>query len=64
MDEKGEIVRGPMYYIERGLGWKWLAVLFALFGSIAAFGIGNMVQSNPLQKQFKQPLIFPPGLQV
>lgn len=35
-----------MYYIERGLGWKWLAVLFAIFGSVAAFGIGNMVQSN------------------
>lgn len=46
VDEKGEIAGGPMYYIERGLGWKWLAVLFALFGSIAAFGIGNMVQSN------------------
>jgi AGCS family alanine or glycine:cation symporter len=37
---------GPMYYIEKGLGWKWLAVLFAVFASIAAFGIGNMVQSN------------------
>ncbi len=37
---------GPMYYIEKGLGWKWLAVLFALFGSIAAFGIGSSVQSN------------------
>jgi AGCS family alanine or glycine:cation symporter len=28
------------------LGWKWLGVLFAIFASIAAFGIGNMVQSN------------------
>jgi AGCS family alanine or glycine:cation symporter len=37
---------GPMYYIEKGLGWKWLAILFALFGSIAAFGIGSSVQSN------------------
>ncbi|WP_108024721.1 alanine/glycine:cation symporter family protein [Melghirimyces profundicolus] len=45
-NEKGEISGGPMYYIERGLGWKWLAVLFALFGSFAAFGIGNMVQSH------------------
>jgi len=37
-----------MYYIKNGLGpkWKWLAFLFALFGTIAAFGIGNMVQSN------------------
>ncbi len=45
-DEKGEMVGGPMYYIERGLGCKWLAWLFAFFGSIAAFGIGNMVQAN------------------
>ncbi|EGL83230.1 amino acid carrier protein [Caldalkalibacillus thermarum TA2.A1] len=42
----GEMSGGPMYYIEKGLGWKWLAVLFAIFGSIAAFGIGNTVQSN------------------
>jgi alanine or glycine:cation symporter, AGCS family len=45
-DSKGEMCGGPMYYIERGLGWKWLGVLFAIFGAIAAFGIGNMVQSN------------------
>ncbi|MCM3654311.1 alanine/glycine:cation symporter family protein [Metabacillus litoralis] len=42
----GEMAGGPMYYIEKGLGWKWLAVLFALFGAIAAFGIGSTVQSN------------------
>jgi AGCS family alanine or glycine:cation symporter len=35
-----------MYYIERGLGWKWLAVCFAFLGSLAAFGIGSSVQSN------------------
>jgi len=45
-DEKGAMSGGPMYYISRGLGWKWLGVLFAIFASIAAFGIGNMVQSN------------------
>lgn len=45
-DEKGEMAGGPMYYIEKGLGWKWLAVLFAVFGSVAAFGIGNLVQAN------------------
>jgi len=42
----GRFVGGPMYYITNGLGWKWLAVLFAVFGAVAAFGIGNMVQSN------------------
>lgn len=46
VDENGEMAGGPMYYIEKGLGWKWLGVLFALFASIAAFGIGNIVQSN------------------
>ena len=39
-NEKGELMGGPMYYITRGLGLKWLAVLFALFGFIASFGIG------------------------
>lgn len=46
VNHKGEISGGPMYYLEKGLGWKWLAVLFALFGCLASFGIGNMTQSN------------------
>jgi AGCS family alanine or glycine:cation symporter len=46
VDELGTMSGGPMYYISKGLGWKWLGVLFAIFASIAAFGIGNMVQSN------------------
>ncbi len=39
---------GPMMYISRGMGprWRWLAGLFAFFGALAAFGIGNMVQAN------------------
>lgn len=45
-DEKGEMVGGPMFALERGLGMKWLGIVFAVFGSIAAFGIGNMVQAN------------------
>lgn len=43
---RGEISGGPMYYLESGLGWKWLGVWFAVCGAIAAFGIGNMVQAN------------------
>jgi len=42
----GRFVGGPMYYIEKGLKMKWLAYIFAAFGALAAFGIGNMVQSN------------------
>lgn len=45
-NEKGEKSGGPMYYIERGLKWKWLALIFALFGTLASFGIGSSVQSN------------------
>lgn len=46
VDEKGQMSGGPMYYISKGLNLKWLGTLFAIFASIAAFGIGNMVQSN------------------
>lgn len=57
--EDGRFVGGPMYYIQNGLGWKWLAVLFAVFGTLASFGIGNMTQSNSValavQGSFKIP---------
>ncbi|NPA72302.1 MAG: sodium:alanine symporter family protein [Gammaproteobacteria bacterium] len=48
VDVEGKHVGGPMYYIKNGMGAKWkpLAFAFALFGTIAAFGIGNMVQAN------------------
>jgi AGCS family alanine or glycine:cation symporter len=47
-DSKGNYVGGPMYYIKNGLGqkWAWLGAAFAIFGAIAAFGIGNGVQAN------------------
>jgi AGCS family alanine or glycine:cation symporter len=45
-DARGEMSGGPMYFIEKGLGWKWLAIAFAVFGAIAAFGGGNMLQAN------------------
>ena len=49
-DKKGEWVGGPMYYIKNGLGkkWNWLAVLFCVFGALAATGIGNMTQVNTI----------------
>lgn len=47
-NEKGEMSGGPMYYLEHGLKQKWLGVLFAIFGATAAFGIGNLVQSNSI----------------
>ena len=49
-DPKGDWVGGPMYYISKGLGknWKWLAGLFAVFATLASFGIGNMSQVNSI----------------
>ena len=44
----GKIIGGPMYALEKGLGWKWAAVLFAVFTAIASFGIGNTVQANAI----------------
>ena len=48
----GNMLGGPMYALERGLGQKWLAVLFCLFTAIAAFGIGNSVQANAISENF------------
>ncbi|MBK8095142.1 MAG: sodium:alanine symporter family protein [Verrucomicrobiaceae bacterium] len=44
----GSMAGGPMYALERGLGLRWLGVLFAAFTCIAAFGIGNMTQANSI----------------
>lgn len=45
---QGTMLGGPMYALERGLGWKWLAVLFAVFAFMASFGIGSTVQANAI----------------
>lgn len=57
-DKDGNISGGPMYAIERGLKCKWLAVLFAVFTALAAFGIGNIAQANTIA----QTLPFSPQL--
>ena len=48
--EKGEFLGGPMYTISRGMGqrWRWLAGVYAFFGIVAAFGVGNATQINTL----------------
>ena len=46
--DDGRTVGGPMYALERGLGWKRLAVLFAVFTALASFGIGSTVQANAM----------------
>lgn len=49
-DAEGQNHGGPMYYITKGLGknWTWLAVIFAVFGGLASFGIGNIAQSSEI----------------
>ena len=44
----GRMLGGPMYALERGLGMKWLAILFAIFTALASFGIGCTVQANSI----------------
>ena len=56
VDSRGRHQGGPMYYIKNGLGdnWRWLGFLFALFGTIAAFGIGNTIQANSVADAITQ----------
>lgn len=60
----GRFVGGPMYYLKKGLGIGWLggllAVIFSIFGALAAFGIGNMVQSNSVAKALDAAFGIPP----
>lgn len=47
-NEKGDWMGGAMVYMERGLGQRWLAVIFSIFCILASFGIGNMSQANSI----------------
>jgi len=61
VDDLGEHVGGPMYFIRNGLGpgWGWLATQFALFGTLAGFGIGNGVQAHEMALALKTSLGVP-----
>ncbi len=62
IDANGNRVGGPMYYIKNGLGpkWKWLAVTFAIFGMLAAWGTGAMIQSNSVADALNGSYNVPP----
>lgn len=45
---QGKMIGGPMYALEKGLGMRWLAILFAVFTAFASFGIGSTVQANAI----------------
>jgi len=64
-NENGEQSGGPMYYIKLGMkekfggNWGWLGWSFALFGFVASFGIGNMVQSNSVASALQNSMNVP-----
>jgi len=63
VDERGEMNGGPHYYLSRGIGGgfgRLLGGMFALFAAVAAFGIGNMVQSNSVADALRDTFGFPP----
>ncbi|MBR6737875.1 MAG: sodium:alanine symporter family protein [Clostridia bacterium] len=57
-DEKGEFIGGPMYYIEKGLGKKWLAIIFAVFTMLAAIGMSS-VQADTIQATWSETFKIP-----
>ena len=61
-DANGAHHGGPMYYIQNGLGpkMKWLAVVFAVFGTCATFGIGNLTQANAIAGALERSFNIPP----
>jgi AGCS family alanine or glycine:cation symporter len=59
IDRDGTTSGGPMYYLEKGLKVKWLGWLFAFFGAVASFGIGDMVQANSVAKPLEENLGIP-----
>lgn len=58
-NEKGNWIGGAMIYIEKGLGWKWLAVIFSVFCVLASFGIGNISQGNEIANGLKNSFGIP-----
>ena len=60
-DDKGEVAGGPMYYMERGLNMKWLAVFFAVATVLSTLGSGNMPQSNSVSAGLRASFDIPPA---
>lgn len=60
LDEKGNLVGGPMYALEKGLKCKWLALVFAALAAVAAFGVGNITQVNAAARILNESAISVP----
>jgi AGCS family alanine or glycine:cation symporter len=55
----GSASGGPMYYIEQGLGWKWLAIVFACSAAVCSFGTGNAIQAFTVADQMNSEFAIP-----
>ena len=62
VDENKQMCGGPMYYLEKGLGVKWLGVLFSVLAAITALGTGNMVQSNSVANAISETFAVHPSI--
>ncbi len=62
VNELGEKVGGPMYYIEKGLGQRWMACFFAFACILASFGMGNMTQANSISASLKKSFNLSPAV--
>ena len=61
VDDMGNLVGGPMYALEHGLKCKWLAVLFAVFAVLTAFGSGNLIQANTVARVLNESAVSVPA---
>ncbi len=59
---QGQYAGGPMYYIKNGLRQPWLAAVFAVFATLATFGIGNMTQANSVATAFESSFGISPAV--
>ncbi|HCB18336.1 MAG TPA: sodium:alanine symporter family protein [Alteromonas sp.] len=60
--EDGTMAGGPMYFMDRGLNMKWLAVAFAIATVISSFGTGNLPQSNGIATSIETTFGFEPWI--
>ncbi|GAA0857529.1 AGCS family amino acid carrier protein [Aliiglaciecola litoralis] len=60
--EDGTMGGGPMYFMDKGLNMKWLAVLFAVATVISSFGTGNLPQSNGIATSIQETFGFEPWI--
>ena len=60
--EDGTMAGGPMYYMDRRLNMKWLAVAFAVATVVSSFGTGNLPQSNGIAQSIEATFGFEPWM--